>query len=217
MNKPRIPARPAILPMFGVDDELAAAFECSVHPIAECARAGDRDARDTLYVVFEPKIMRFAGSIHSFLCDRDDVAQEAYLAFLGVVERWPPFIPFGRYFLAHFPWRLRDAVHRGIGSGGVPTRFVAVPFDAPGWEDTVADHSTRVNEERTIIRVLAASFEAPLAAVVRMHILDGLTLTETAERLGMSRRTATRHWRTVLGRLRANDAVADVEADRWAA
>jgi RNA polymerase sigma factor (sigma-70 family) len=208
---PVVPApQPTLLPLIGVNDEILPAFERTLQPIVERAQAGDRDARDALFASFQPKIMRFARRINvpfapggaRGLWERDDVAQEAYLVFLGVIESWPPAIPFGRYFLANFPWRLRDAVYRGFARRGTPPRTVAVAYDAPGWQDTVADDAAPAAESRALIEALAASFEPPLDDILRLHILDGLTLTDTAARIGISRRTITRHWHTILVRLR---------------
>jgi len=204
------PAQPILLPLVGVNDELLPAFERTLGPIVERAQAGDLAARDALFASFQPKIMRFVRRIRvpfvpdgaRGLWERDDVAQEAYLVFLGVIESWPPAIPFGRYFLANFPWRLRDAVYRGVARRGVPPRTVAVTFDGPGWTDSVADDSAPDVETRILIEALAASFEPPLDDILRLHILDGLTLTATAERIGISRRTITRHWHSILVRLR---------------
>lgn len=204
------PSPPTLLPVIGVNDEFLPAFERTLQPIAERAQAGDRDARDALFAAFQPKVMRFVRRIHlpfapegaRGLWERDDVAQEAYLVFLGVIESWSPTIPFGRYFLANFPWRLRDAVYRGVARRGTPPRTFAVAFDAPGWRDTVADPSAPAAETRALIEVLAASFEPPLDDILRLHILDGLTLTAIAGHLGISRRSVTRHWHSIVVRLR---------------
>jgi len=204
------PTQPTLLPLIGVNDELLPAFERTLQPIVERARAGDRDARDALFASFEPKIMRFVRRIRvpfapdgaRGLWERDDVAQEAYLVFLGVIESWSPAIPFGRFFLANFPWRLRDAVYRGVARRSIPPRTTAVTFDAPGWTNWIADDAALAAETHVLIETLASSFEPPLDDILRFHILDGLTLTATAERIGISRRTITRHWHTILVRLR---------------
>ena len=199
--------QPTLLPVIGANDEILPAFERTLQPIAERARLGDHAARDALYAAFEPKIMRFVrrirvpfapGGAHG-LWDRDDVAQEAYLVFLGVIESWSPTIPFGRYMLANFPWRLRDAVHRGVARRGIPPRSTVVSMDGADW---VADRSAQVTESRALIEALASSFEPPLDEVLRLHILEGLSLTATAERLGVSRRSASRYWRAIVIRLR---------------
>lgn len=199
--------QPTLLPVIGANDEILPAFERTLQPIAERAQLGDHAARDALFAAFQPKIMRFVrrirvpfapGGAHG-LWDRDDVAQEAYLVFLGVIESWSPSIPFGRYMLANFPWRLRDAVHRGVARRGIPPRATVVSMDRADW---IADRAAQVTESRATIEALASSFESPLDDVLRLHILEGLSLTETAARLGVSRRSASRYWRAIVIRLR---------------
>lgn len=204
------PSPPVLLPLIGLDDDITLSLEQALHPVAVRAQDGDRAARDALYTAFEPKLMRFARRIRvpfapggaKGLWDRDDVVQETYLVFTAVVGNWPPAIPFGRYLLAHFPWRLRDAVHRGVGRRSVPPRTFGVPIES-GTSDMVADMSTVAAEQRALLAALAASLAPPLDEVLRLHIIDGLSLTETANRTGVSRRTVTRHWRTIVTGLRA--------------
>lgn len=194
----------ATLPIFDTDAELCSAFERMIQPIVERAQAGDRAARDEVFVAFEPKIRRFVRRVQlplsphgaCGLWDRDDVYQEACLVFFRLVERWPLAIPFGRYFLAHFPWRLRDAVTRGVARRGVPPRSTVVSLDAPGMTDRIADDAGGDWEAWVLIDALASSLASPLDDILRLHVLDGLTLVATAERLGVSRRTVSRHWRT---------------------
>ncbi len=201
-------------PMLDVDDAMTAMLERAIQPVAVRAKTGDHEARDHLYASFESKILRFVrrtrvpfapdcGSGH---WDREDVAQEAYLVFITLIDRWPPAIPFGRYFFAHFPWRLRDAVNRQVARRGIPPRSTVVSMDLADW---VADHAAREFESRALIEALASSFEPPLDEVLRLHILEGLSLTETADRLGVNRRSVSRYWRVVLMRLRVADAVDD--------
>lgn len=200
---------PTLLPLIGVDDEIPPAFERTLQPIAVRAKEGDWAARDALYTAFEPKLMRFARRIRApwapagavGLWEGDDVAQEAWLIFAAVIANWSPEIPFGRYVLANFPWRLRDAVYRGVGKRNVPPRSFGVPIED---EESFADHSASGAEQRATIEVLAESFEPPLNQVIRLHILENLTLRETADRLGVSRRSTSRYWQTILLRLRAS-------------
>jgi len=210
---------PALLPLIGLDDDISPALERTLHPVAVRAQAGDWAARDALYTAFEPKLMRFARRIRvpfapggaKGIWERDDVTQEAYLVFIGVVESWPPSIPFGRYVLAHFPWRLRDAVHRGVGKRSVPPRTFGVPIESG---DLVADGSTAAEEHRALLRALAASLAPPRDEILRLHIIDGLSLKETASRIGVSRRTVTRHWGAIVVELRSG-LVTTRPVSRW--
>lgn len=200
-------AAPALLPLIRVEDDISPHLDRALHPVAVRAQNGDWSARDTLYMAFEPKLMRFARRIRVpfapegayGLWERGDVNQEAYLAFVGVIESWSPEIPFGRYVLANFPWRLRDAVHRGIGKRTVPPRMYGVSIES---SELIADGSTAREEQGVMLRVLAASLGTPLDEVFRLHVIEGLTLTETAGRIGVSRRTVTRYWHDVVLELR---------------
>jgi RNA polymerase sigma factor (sigma-70 family) len=204
---PMVPER-VLLPVIGANDELLPSFERTLEPIAHRAWSGDRAARDALYAAFEPKLMRFARSIHvpfappgTFaIWDRHDVAQEAYLAFLDVIASWTPHIPFGRYVLAHFPWRLRDVVYRGLARSVVPSGLVVVSEERIDW---IGDATTAAAESRVLLESLAESFDSPYDDILRWHIGDGESLMTIAGRLGCSRRTVTRRWRVVLDRLRS--------------
>ena len=209
-RNPLAPVMPdrILLPVVGEDDELPPAFERTLAPVAERAWSGDRAARDALYASFEPKLMRFARGIHvpfapagsSAIWDRDDVRQETYLAFLDVIASWTPPIPFGRYVFAHFPWRLRDVVYRGVGRSAVPFRLAPVEGEQV---DMLGDDSAAAAEARIMLESLASSFDPPYDDILRWHIGEGESMLAVAARLGCSRRTVTRRWRELLGLLRA--------------
>ena len=201
--------RRVLLPVIGVNDELTPAWERSIAPIVARAASGDRIARDTLYAAFEPKLMRFARGVHVPWAppgsvdrwDRDDVEQEAWFAFLDVLATWEEPVPFGRYVLAHFPWRLRDLVYRGVARSAVPPGAVPVTIEGREW---LTDESAGALESRMLLDALAASFEPPYDDIIRWHIGEGASLMAVAARLGCSRRTLTRRWREVRERLRAD-------------
>ncbi|MGC4108568.1 MAG: sigma-70 family RNA polymerase sigma factor [Thermomicrobiales bacterium] len=198
-----------LLPVIGVNDELTPAWERAIAPIVARAATGDRIARDALYAAFEPKLMRFArgirvpwapaGAVDRW--DRDDVVQEAYLAFLDVLATWEDPIPFGPYLLAHFPWRLRDLVYRGVARPSVPPGSVPVTIEGREW---LADDSAAALESRMLLDALADSFGPPYADIIRWHIGEGASLLTVAARLGCSRRTLSRRWGEIRERLRAD-------------
>lgn len=207
---PDRPTTPVLLPLIRRDADMSDALERTLLPIAIRAKAGDREARNALYRAFEPKLRRFiwqikvpyAGPGDHAIWERDDVVQEAWLVFAGVCAAWEPEIPFGRYVLANFPWRLRDAVLRGIARRAHPTTATTFPID----EDlVVVDERPHLVEEETLIEVLAMSFETPFDEVIRNHILERRSLVETADRMGVSRRSVTRYWQIILTRLRLPD------------
>lgn len=200
-------AEPVLLPLIRIEDDISPHLDRTLQPVAVRAQNGDWSARDALYMAFEPKLMRFARRIRvpfapegdHGLWERGDVHQEAYLVFVNVIESWSPEIPFGRYVLANFPWRLRDAVHRGIGKRTVPPRMYGVPIES---SDLIADAATVNEEQGVMLKVLAGSLGSPLDEVFRLHIIDGLTLTATAGQIGVSRRSVTRYWHDIVLELR---------------
>ena len=206
------PTAPTLLPLMAVDADVTPALERMFRPLAIRAQAGDWAARDALYRAFEPKLLRSAGKITvpfapygaQATWERADVTQQAYLVFVEIIANWSPEIPFGRYTLAHFPWRLRDAVYRGFGKPTIPTRtFERTPFT----DDLAADPTVVIALEEATIAAIADSFEQPFAEVIRLHVLQGLSISDTAERMGVSRRTVTRHWRSILINLRRTSPI----------
>ncbi|MGN6031272.1 MAG: sigma-70 family RNA polymerase sigma factor, partial [Thermomicrobiales bacterium] len=193
-RNPLAPFAPAVrqrvlIPVIGANDELTPAWERAIAPIVARAASGDRIARDALYAAFEPKLMRFVrgvrvpwaptGAVDRW--DRDDVAQEAYLAFLDVLATWEEPIPFGRYVFAHFPWRLRDLVYRGVARSSVPPGTIPVAIEGREW---LADDSAAALESRMLLDALATSFGPPYDDIIRWHIGDGASLMAVAARLG---------------------------------
>lgn len=191
---------PAIVPVIAANDELSAATEHRLRPTALRARAGCPAARDALYLALHPKLERFIrrvrvpmfGDDRTGIWDRDDVEQEAFLVFIELLDQWETERPFGRYVLSTFPWRLRDAIYRGIGRRGVPTRMGLVSIDDTAW---LHDGSAAAAEATVLLGILAERLPALQAEILRRHIRDGDTLTTIARDLDLSRRTVTRQWR----------------------
>jgi RNA polymerase sigma factor (sigma-70 family) len=203
LHNPLAPVPPQrvlfLVPIIGVNDELLPAIEDRLHPIALRAKAGDRNARNGLYAAFEQKIHRIASRLtiptafgtDTGVWDRHDVEQEAFIAFTDLVDVWIETIPFGRYVLANLPWRLRDAVYRGVGRRNVPPRTMAVTPDRAHW---LTDDSAAAAEAKALIVTLAVNLEEPQRSILVSHICDGKSLTHIARDLKISRRTVTRHW-----------------------
>jgi RNA polymerase sigma factor (sigma-70 family) len=193
-------APPAIVPVVTAPDDLSVAIERRLHPTALRARAGCPVARDALYLALLPKLERFIrgvrvpmfGDDRTGIWDRNDVEQEAFLVFTELLDGWEPERPFGRYVLATFPWRLRDAIYRGIGRRGVPTRMALVPIDQHAW---LRDGSAAAQEATVLLGIIAERLPSLQAEILRRHVGDGDTLTAIARDLDLSRRTVTRQWR----------------------
>ncbi len=211
---------PAIVPVVSATDDLSTATEGRLRPTALRARAGCPAARDALYLALHPKLDRFIRRVHvpvlsdtrTGIWDRDDVEQEAFLVFTELLDQWETERPFGRYILSTFPWRLRDAIYRGIGRRGVPTRMALVPIDNHAW---LHDGSAAAAEATVLLGILAERLPALQAEILRRHIGEGDTLTTIARDLDLSRRTVTRQWRAVRDHL-AGDTRATQSRQRMA-
>lgn len=197
-----------LLPVIGANDEILPAIEEVVAPAARAAKGGDVAARNALYATFAAKIDRFCRRIRAPYCppgchgvwEDDDVAQEAFLVFTALIDEWPEQVPFVRYFLGTFPWRLRDAVYRGVARRGIPPRSAAISLDRALW---LRDESTEAREAIALLETVAVSLGVPAGEILLRHIRDGETLTAIARDLGLGRRSITRSWartRTALAR-----------------
>jgi RNA polymerase sigma factor (sigma-70 family) len=188
-----------LLPVIGVDDVVLPAFDEKLGEFARRAQAGDTDARDALFVAFQPKLTRlmrvvrppFAPTGSRGVWDRDDVGQEAYLVFIDLVLAWPGDVPLTAYLLSRFPWRLKDAIRRGVARSSVPPRRSLVPIENAA---LVADESEPPHGDGALLESIAAELPSPFDAILVAHVLHGKTKTEIAAEIGVSRRTMVRYW-----------------------
>jgi DNA-directed RNA polymerase specialized sigma24 family protein len=195
-------APPVLLPLLGLDDDITPAIEALLAPVAIRAQEGDWAARNALYAAFEPKLNRFVRRVRvpyapgdaRGIWDREDVAQEGFLVFAALVDAWPADIPFGRYVLANFPWRLRDAIHRGFARPLMPQWVRVVPVDA---ELVASDPGAPRQESAARVEAIAAALQPPLDDFMRLHILERLTLDESASEMSVSSRTGSRYWQAI--------------------
>jgi len=180
--------------------------------LARRARDGDRDARDALYRALGPKIDRFVARYrwaaraaggperNGAPWDLDDVAQEAFPAFVDLLADYGGERAFLPYFLAAFPWRLRDAWHRLQA----PARRVAAALPS---DDLREDPSAVAEEARVLLATLAADLAEPDATILRLRVGEGISLPAIALHLGLSRTTVARRWERLRAWLR--DQLAD--------
>lgn len=193
---------PVLVPVVNAGDDVGPTLERRLAPTVQRAHLGDKDARAALFLAFRPKLIRFIRRIPTprtrpdqvGLWDRDDVEQEAWIVFNELIAQWSPERPFGRYVLANFSWRLRDAVYRGVARRGVPPRMTLVPI---GDHDWLHDGSAAGAEARALLNAVAERLPDIQGVILRRHIGDGEALSVIARDLGVSRRTVTRHWRIV--------------------
>ncbi|HEV2073013.1 MAG TPA: sigma-70 family RNA polymerase sigma factor [Thermomicrobiales bacterium] len=197
------PARArSLLPVIGADDVILPAFDDMLGDLAIRAQEGDQEARDALYAAFLPKLTRLMSPVRTpfappgsqGIWNRDDVAQEAYLVFVELIEAWSGDVSFTAYVLSRFPWRLKDVIRRGIGKSPVPPRQYGVPMEHA---EPVADQEGNAEGVNAMLDALQEVLPEPLGVVLIAHVVHGMTKTEIAAELGVSRRTMVRYWQEI--------------------
>ena len=139
------------------------------------------------------------------LWDRDDVEQEAYLAFIDLVHGWSGDVSFTSWLLARFPWRLRNAVRSGIGRPGTPPRLRQIPLEIADLEPMELEELDPDSLAR--VSKLLDTLPEHLVEVLVAHALHGTPKTQIARDIQVSRRTLVRYWKQIR-------TIAEVVMDR---
>lgn len=200
-----------LLPVIGIDDVILPAFDDTLADMAIRAQLGDQEARDALYAAFLPKLTRLMSAVRppsapdgsEGIWSQDDVAQEAYLVFIELIEAWTGDVSFTAYVLSRFPWRLKDAVRRGIGKRSVPPRMFCVPIEQAALVTDGEDYDAAAT---ALLDSIVELLPEPLGTILVAHVVYGKTRIEIAGELGVSRRTMVRYWNEI--RIRAERIVA---------
>lgn len=159
----------------------------------------DRSARDALYGALRFKIDRFARRYRArrhwwlVICDEEDVAQEAFIVFCELIERWPGRESFLGYFFSRFPWRLARAVDR-IERGQNVTQLV--PLDDREVPRTIDPM------DQVFLAEISAGFTPRERAVLELRVGRDLRFSEIARALGVTERTVFRDWARIVAALR---------------
>jgi DNA-directed RNA polymerase specialized sigma24 family protein len=189
---------PVLLPLIARQDQMTPGLERILHPVALRAKQGDWTARDALHQAFEVKLRRicqkipvpFAVPEETGVWDHEDVWQEGWIVFADLVERWEQEVPFGRYLLAQFPWRLRDAVRGHLRRSTTPPKwtFGTGALDEGRVGCPVAVAALDGVELRACL-VPLRPFDREL---IEVRTTEGLALADAAAALDVSERTVSR-------------------------
>ena len=177
------------------------------------ARAGDREARNTLFLsqqgLVEILSRRAKGLVRS-LEGRDqslqpgDIDQQAFLEFCALVEDWEPgLMPFVSYLRRLLPWRLLHYVRRSVryrsGLRVLPLTSLAQSAgeDAgesgePGIEDVATRDKIISIESRDAWKHHTESLDEAMRRAVSLRYGLGFSSREIASMEGRSRRTIDR-------------------------
>jgi RNA polymerase sigma-70 factor, ECF subfamily len=162
--------------------------EGSERRLVRGAQRGSAEDFEALFALHWPRAYRTAWLVVHDAAAAEDIAQEAFIAALGALDRFDRRRPFG-------PWLSRIVVNRAIDFArsrrlhSVPTDGLAAVAPAPpeGWSDDV-------------VRALAQLPVEQRAVVVMRHAL-GYTPGEIARALGLPRGTINSRLRRALDRL----------------
>ena len=169
------------------DFDVTPELDLALDVLALRARS-DRAARDALYQALAFKVDRFVQRhcrryrLPGRIVDPDDVAQEAFLVFCDLVQRWPGERSFAGYFFHLFPWRLARAVNQL--EWGVPIE------DA----ETLDEALYSAPDEALVFVDAGAGLPAFDRAVLELRVGYGMTAEEAAGVLGVTARTVFRAW-----------------------
>ncbi len=158
--------------------------------------------RDQLLEAFAWKISRYCAryrrldlSPWSF----DDVEQEAFLAFVDVLESWTPLVSqdgpagFGYYFLRVYPLRLADRVRVLRRQETITTSGGGALADQPDPDDI--EETILVNQ---VIAEICGHLNALDQTIFQLSVRDGHGPSRIADLTGINRRTIQRHWPTIV-------------------
>lgn len=180
----------------GGDFELSWGLERDLDRLARAARI-EPAARNALYAALAFKVRRFLAPYRARVTavgDFEDLEQESFLVFVGLVSSWRGTGSFVRYFLGFFPWRLRHAIEAHQSRW---PRERLVPWDA----ERASDIAAGADIACALLPPELGSLSAPEAELLRLHVMEDLPLTAIAPRFGWSRRTIFRRWAALRARL----------------
>lgn len=189
----------------GGDFELSWGLERELDRLARAARI-EPVARNALYAALAFKVRRFLAPYRARVTavgDFEDLEQEAFLVFVGLVTSWRGTGSFVRYFLGFFPWRLRHAIE--AHQSRWPCERL-VPWDAERAPDIAAGGDIAC----ALLPPELGSLTATEAELLRLHVMEDLPLATIAPRFGWSRRTIFRRWADLRSRLAAMLSAPDV-------
>jgi len=172
--------------------------------LAWAARAGDRGARDALWLAVGPRLVRMALRMAWAFptLEPDDAVQEAFPVFAALVADWPGPTALGTGFATYlfglFRWRLHSLLRayerRSATIVGKEWTTGAPPR---------ADASAIWQEYGVDFPAFVACLPDHERAIFLSRIQEGLGIPAIAARLGLTPRTVSRHWNVTLRRLRA--------------
>lgn len=172
--------------------------------LAHEAQSGNREARNTIYLVLQPRLKPIFWRIRFSVLWRDregrswtfdDLEQEAFLIVCDLIDRWPGGESIAGYLFTRIPWRLRDVLRRW--SLTVKHEGPMLPIGLP------ADDAIDIAEVRAVLEDIFRQLPPNAAEILRLRVIEGLRDEEIARRLGVNVRTVRRRRQTAYRLARA--------------
>ncbi|MGI8690783.1 MAG: sigma-70 family RNA polymerase sigma factor [Thermomicrobiales bacterium] len=169
--------------------------------LAGIYQAGEVGGRDLLWLIVGQRLVRravwwvgrFVPSVWV-----DDVAQETWLAFEGLVAAWRPAVAvltgFARYLFGLLPWRVVTACRRLAGER---------------WQSPVGSWHAVADEEGAIIRAVdmgaaARGLSPGDRDIVVLCVVRGMEWAEIGRAVGLSAGAARTRYRSIVRALMGN-------------
>lgn len=190
------PSHNWLLPLVSAATPVAPDAERWFHAAAEAALAGDLLARDALFAAFKPRFERSIRRIQrrwreqtrEATIEADDIAQEAYLVFVDLLDEWRPGESISAHLSGQFHWRLDNALR--VWRKPAPIRFAKPPAEP------VIDV-----EMMDLIDAIAPKLERETKLLLLWRVRERLTFAQMASRAGISVRTIQRRWDGLINEL----------------
>lgn len=162
--------------------------------LVRAAQRGDREAVEVLFRTHWPACHRAAVLITRDAAAAEDIAQEAFLAALGALERFDRRRPLG-------PWLRRIVANRAIDAARA--RAVRREVGDAGLDAVPAEPARATALTGGVLAAVAALPDAQRTPVVLRHLLE-LTPAEIADLLDLPVGTVNSRLRRGLDALRAS-------------
>ena len=166
--------------------------------LVEGLRRDDRDTLAAVYDTYGALAYGLAFRIVGSGTEAEDVVQESFLALWRQAERLDPEKGLRSYLLSIVHHRAIDRLRR---RGRRPEAELDPDLPIPSDEEDPADTAAR-NQERETVRAALVALSPDQRRTVEMVYFQGMTMTETADRLSIPVGTVKSRLRLALGRLR---------------
>jgi RNA polymerase sigma factor (sigma-70 family) len=184
--------------------QIAAEEDRWLGQLARATQRGDKIARDMLWDAIGHRLVSLARRSAWFLPEpeREDIAQEAFPLFLTLVQEWDKAVTadtgFARYLFGVFRVRIRNIIRDGMRA------YALAPTIARGAVAMMPDERSTAHglEDAVDLASFLASLSRHEQRILHLRTVEGVPMEQIAARLGVTPRSISRTWNSVLRRFR---------------